>query len=160
MPKVVHSHSYPLDYEEYVNKYSEEYGIDRYLVYAFIKVESGFDKDAVSSQDAIGLTQITEETFLWLKNRLEPGSETQYEDLFDPETSIKYGCYYISRCLDRYSGDISTRAAAYHSGWGTVDLLLEEYGTDTLEEFPYVQMNNYVKKINHAYQAYLDKYNQ
>ena len=160
LPKVVHSHSYPLDYEEYVTKYADEFGIDKYLVFAFINVESGFDKDAVSSQNAIGLTQITEETFVWLKNRLEPGSETVFEDLFDPETSIKYGAYYISRCMDRYSQDVSTRAAAYHSGWTTVDILLEEYGTETLQQFPYTQMNNYVKKINNAYKAYLDKYNR
>ena len=49
-------------------------------------------------------------------------------------------------------------AAAYHSGWGTVDALLqmEEHSADgeTLQGFPYNQMNHYVKKITSCYARY------
>ena len=147
---------YPKKYTDIIEQYSSEYGLEQNLLYAVVCTESGFDKDAVSSAGAIGLTQITEETYDWIKWKL--GDEGQFSDLFDPETSIRYGTYYIYRCMDRYSGDISTRAAAYHSGWGLVDDLLSNAGRETLTEYPYAQMNNYVKKINNAYQAYLDKY--
>ena len=44
----------------------------------------------------------------------------------------------------------ATAAAAYHSGWGTVDALLqkEEHSEDglTLSGFPYNQMHHYVEK--------------
>ncbi len=152
--------THPIEYADFVEKYSDEYGVDKYLVYALISVESSYRTDAVSDAGAIGLTQITEETFRWLKMNLEPNSDTQFADLYDPEVSIRYGTYYIHRCMERYDNDVSTRAAAYHSGWGLVDSLLAERGENTLTEFPYSRMNNYVKKINNAYSAYLYKYSE
>ena len=152
------SAKYPLKYSEYVEQYSEQFGIDPYLLYSFIKTESSFEPDAVSSAGAIGLTQITEETFSWIKMTLCPKEAIVFYDLYKPEISIRFGAYYISRCLERYGGSIDTAAAAYHSGWGTVDRLLNEQGTETLVDFPYEQMKNYVYKINKAYTSYQEIY--
>lgn len=149
---------YPQKYSEIVEKYSQEFEIDKYLLYAFIKTESSFDPKAESNAGAIGLTQITEETFEWIKLKLCPGEDLVFEDLYDPETSIRFGAYYISRCLERYQNHIDTAAAAYHSGWGTVDNLLSENEGEVLTEFPYSQMNNYVYKINKSYNAYKQLY--
>ena len=75
-----------------------------------------------------------------------------------PDTAIRCGCYYLHLCMVRYKGDVSTAAAAYHSGWGTVDQLLqiEEHSADgeTLQGFPYNQMHHYVNKITACYQTY------
>lgn len=149
---------YPVKYEGLVKKYAKEFDIDEYLLYAFIKTESGFDPKAVSDAGAIGLTQITEETFSWIKLKLCPKAEIEFEDLYDPETSIRFGAYYISRSLERYSYSVDTAAAAYHSGWGTVDKLLLEQNSDVLTDFPYTQMHNYVYKINRAYKNYQEIY--
>ena len=35
--------AYPLKYTEYVEEYSQEFGVDKYLIYAMIKTESSFD---------------------------------------------------------------------------------------------------------------------
>ncbi len=150
--------SHPLEYSEFVQQYAEEFDIDPYLLYAFIKTESSFKPDAVSSAGAIGLTQITEETFSWIKLMLCPKEDIVFEDLYKPEVAIRFGAYYISRCMDRYHHSVDTAAAAYHSGWGTVDKLLKEQGTDVLVEFPYTQMSNYVYKINKAYKSYQEIY--
>lgn len=149
---------YPLKYMNSVEKYAEEFELDKYLLLAFIKTESGFNPNAVSHADAIGLTQITEETFEWIKLKMCPYEDFVFEDLFDPDTSIRFGAYYISRCMQRYNGDIDTAAAAYHSGWGTVDGLLGDDENGMLTEFPFEQMENYVYKINKAYNAYLELY--
>ena len=150
--------THPLEYSEYVEQYAEEFGIDPYLLYAFIKTESSFKPDAVSSAGAIGLTQITEETFYWIKLMLCPREDIVFEDLYNPETSIRFGAYYISRCMERYNNSVETAAAAYHSGWGTVDKLLREQESEILVEFPYTQMSNYVYKINKAYTSYQEIY--
>ena len=149
---------YPLKYMDSVEKYSEEYGVDKYLLLSLIKTESGFDPDATSNVGAIGLTQVTEITFDWLKSKIKPENDCVFEDLYDADTSIRFGAYYLSRCLERYSNDVDTAMAAYHSGWGTVDGLLEENETEILTEFPYPQMANYVYKINKAYNAYYELY--
>jgi soluble lytic murein transglycosylase len=104
------------------------------------------------------LMQMTEETFLWMRSKIAPEEPLTFADLYDPDTAIRFGCYYLHLCMVRYKGDVSTAAAAYHSGWGTVDQLLqmEEHSADgeTLQGFPYNQMHHYVNKITACYQTY------
>lgn len=139
-------------------KWAADYELDPLLVYAFIRTESGFDPQATSSVDARGLMQMTEETFLWMRSKIAPEEPLTFADLYDPDTAIRFGCYYLHLCMVRYKGDVSTAAAAYHSGWGTVDQLLqiEEHSADgeTLQGFPYNQMHHYVNKITACYQTY------
>ncbi|MGN0578237.1 MAG: lytic transglycosylase domain-containing protein, partial [Ruminiclostridium sp.] len=106
--------THPLKYSGYVEKYSEEYGVDKFLLYSVIKTESGFDTKAVSNVGARGLMQIMEETFDWIKYRLDD-DETVYDDMFEAEANIRYGAYLIDYLVD-YFGDVDAAAAAYHSG--------------------------------------------
>lgn len=149
---------YPRKYSRQVEQWAAEYELDPLLVYAFIRTESGFDPAATSSVEARGLMQMTEETFIWLRSKIAPDEGLLFANLYDPETSIRFGCYYLHLCMERYNGDVATVAAAYHSGWGTVDALLqmEEHSADgeTLQGFPYNQMNHYVKKITSCYARY------
>ncbi len=149
---------YPIKYQESVEKYAALYDLDPLLLYSFIKTESSFNPEACSHVDARGLMQITEVTFDWIKPKVAAEESVVFDDLYDPDTCIRFGSYYISRSLARYEGDIATAAAAYHSGWGTVDKLLKDpaYSNDgkTLDVFPYNQMNHYVAKITHAYHKY------
>lgn len=144
---------YPRAYRDIVSFYAEEYGLPENLVYSLIKTESGFSPGVVSSKGARGLTQITEETFLWLKGKLDPDMSLDHSSLNQPELSIRYGAFFLSLCMERYGRDIPTAAAAYHSGWGTVDSLLEN-SSRTLTAFPYEQMNRYVRKIINAMRWY------
>ena len=149
---------YPRKYEALVERWADTYDLDPLLVDAFIRTESGFDPQATSTVDARGLMQMTEETFIWLRSKIAPDEGLLFANLYDPETSIRFGCYYLHLCMERYNGDVATAAAAYHSGWGTVDALLqmEEHSADgeTLQGFPYSQMNHYVKKITSCYAEY------
>ena len=53
---------YKQEYSEYVNKYAEKYEIDPMWIYAIIKVESNFNKDATSGSGAKGLMQLMDNT--------------------------------------------------------------------------------------------------
>ena len=149
---------YPRKYPELVEQWAETYDLDPLLVDAFIRTESGFDPSATSAVGARGLMQMTEETFLWMRSKIASEEPLTFADLYDPDTAIRFGCYYLHLCMVRYKGDVSTAAAAYHSGWGTVDQLLqiEEHSADgeTLQGFPYNQMHHYVNKITACYQTY------
>lgn len=153
---------YPRKYEALVDQWAETYDLDPLLVDAFIRTESGFDPQATSTVDARGLMQMTEETFIWLRSKIAPDEDLTFDDLYDPAVSIRFGCYYLHLCMERYGGDVATAAAAYHSGWGTVDNLLrmEEHSSDgqTLKGFPYNQMHHYVEKITAGYAAYTRLY--
>ena len=153
---------YPLHYQEYVEYYAGKYGIDPMILYAFIRTESNFDPNVDSNADARGLMQITEVTFDWIKTKIAPTEDLTFDDLYDPETNIRFGTYFVCYCLKKYDNHLATAAAAYHNGLGAVDALLTEtqYSTDgvTLEHYPYPQMRQYVKKITESYQHYSEIY--
>lgn len=154
---------YPLHYQECVEYYAGKYGIDPMILYAFIRTESNFDPNVDSNADARGLMQITEVTFDWIKTKIAPTEDLTFDDLYDPETNIRFGTYFVCYCLKKYDNHLATAAAAYHNGLGAVDALLTEtqYSTDgvTLEHYPYPQMRQYVKKITESYQRYSEIYN-
>lgn len=153
---------YPLRYQEYVEYYAGKYAIDPMILYAFIRTESNFDPDVDSNAGARGLMQITEVTFDWIKTKIAPTEDLTFDDLYDPETNIRFGTFFISYCLKKYNNHLATAAAAYHNGVGAVDTLLaeEQYSTDgiTLDHYPYPQMRQYVKKITESYQRYSEIY--
>ncbi|MBE6652110.1 MAG: lytic transglycosylase domain-containing protein [Ruminococcaceae bacterium] len=148
--------SYPQNYAEYVETYTEAYGVPESLVYAVIRTESGFDSGVVSSAGAVGLMQLMPDTFTWLTNEilfdhLESGM------LYDPETNIKYGTYYLSRLYDRY-GDWELALAAYNGGPGNVDEWLADPaysdGEGGLSKIPFRETRRYVKKVTDAREVY------
>lgn len=153
---------YPRKYSEFVQYYADKYTIDPLLLYSFIRTESNFNPDVDSDAGARGLMQITEVTFEWIKSKIAPNETLTFEDLYDPETNIRFGSYFVAYCLRQYDGDIATAAAAYHSGLGTVNELLsqQEYSRDgrVLSDFPYRNMRQYVHKITHSYQRYQEIY--
>ncbi len=153
---------HPLTYSDFVEKYAEENGVDKYLIYAVIKTESGFNPEAVSYVGARGLMQIMEETFDWIKYRLKDEASV-YNDMYKVEDNIRYGSYLIGYNL-RYFENQTCAVAAYHAGVGSVSSWLEDdrYTSDgkTLKEIPISDTNHYVNKIDKAYSMYKELYEE
>ena len=152
----------PAEYKVFVREYSEKYRVPENLVYAVIKTESKFDSTAESSVGALGLMQMMPDTFTWLTNdRL--GDRFSVGMLYDPETNIKYGVYYLSWLYDRYT-DWDKALAAYNAGHGNVDKWLEDpavtdLASGTLQNIPFKETREYVKKVNKALEKYESLYN-
>ena len=87
MPYWFKSESYPTEYEDIVERYSDEFGIDKEFVFAVIRTESNFNPDAVSEAGAIGLMQIIEDSFDWVSKKLGH-DDLKFDDMFSPEYSI------------------------------------------------------------------------
>lgn len=157
--KEVCEYLYPKKYSEYVEYYAQQYKISETLLYAVIHTESGFDPVSVSSADARGLTQITEDTFDWLV--MKTGEEYTFDDLFTPEVSIKYGAYFLSVLQNEYA-ITETVVAAYHAGMGNVSSWLEndEYSDDgmNLKKIPISDTAHYVSKVMSAMDNYYKIY--
>lgn len=154
----------PDEYREFVEKYAHEYGVSEELIYSVIKTESSFNPSAVSGKGAIGLMQMMPATFEWLTNDIL----REYFDrgmLYDPETNIKYGTYYLSRLYNRF-GDWNTALAAYNGGEGNVSNWLSDpkYSDDgkklKIDKIPneFAETENYVKKVNKALKKYAELY--
>lgn len=150
---------YPKKYSEYVEKYATEYEIDEYLLYSVIRTESGFDYLAVSNVGARGLTQITEDTFEWLLTKTD--DDYEFDDLFEPEISIKYSALFLSILQNEY-GVTETVIAAYHAGMGNVSSWLNDsrYSTDGqhLKTTPISDTNHYISKVISAMDNYYKIY--
>lgn len=150
---------YPQQYSEFVTKYSGEYGVPEYVIYATIKTESDFDSGAKSEAGALGLMQIMPDTFDWLVSLTQEGYETGM--LYDPETNIKYGTYYLSYLYLKYA-DWETVFAAYNAGPTNVDSWLEDPecsdGDGGLKDIPIKETEKYVKKMTSATQTYQKLY--
>ncbi len=152
---------YPAKYSEYVETAAAENGIDKYLIYAIIKTESNFNENAESDVGARGLMQIMEDSFEWVKFRMDDNRDICYDDMFVPEYNIEYGSYLIKLLYEEYK-DVPTALAAYHSGRGNVSEWLAdpEYSSDgkTLDDMPEGKTKHYVKKVMTAYEGYTDLY--
>ncbi|MCL5406991.1 MAG: lytic transglycosylase domain-containing protein [Patescibacteria group bacterium] len=108
---------YPLDYKDSIKKYSEERGLRPNFVAAVIYTESRFNPKSVSSVGAVGLMQIMPGTADSIASEI--GEKTG--DLTDPETSIKYGTWYLKGLSDKYGGNTDLICAAYNAGVGRAD---------------------------------------
>lgn len=154
---------YPKSYEEFVSIYSDEYGVDENLVFAVIKAESNFQEDAVSHKDALGLMQIMKETAedVARKYNIEIDFNNSEKEILNVQNNIKIGTKYLAVLLEKYKNK-EVAVAAYNAGIGTVDNWIEKGiiksdGSD-IENIPYKETNNYVRKILRNYKIYQDLY--
>ncbi len=152
---------YPLKYKEYVYRYSYQNGIDPYLVFAIIKAESNFDPNATSPKNARGLMQITDKTGLWGADKLKIENFSN-QSLYDPETNITIGCWYISRLMREFGGDVDLVITAYNGGSGNVNEWLKNreysYTGDTLDRIPFKETTVYLKRVKNFYISYKELY--
>jgi soluble lytic murein transglycosylase-like protein len=122
-------------YEAIIRKVAARHGLEPKLVSAVIRVESCYDRRAVSRSGARGLMQ------------LMPGTarDLGVHDSFDPEQNIDGGVRYLARMLARFDQDVRLGLAAYNAG------------PETVEAFqgvpPFPDTVSYVKRILKHYQT-------
>lgn len=163
---------YPLKYKEYVFKYSSLYeNLDPFLVFSVIKAESGFNPNATSHKNARGLMQITDDTSIWIAEKMKI-ENFKTENLYDPETNIKMGCWYLNNLMEEFMYEDGVYVseeerkklvlAAYNAGRGNVALWLKDKKFSssgrTLEVIPFKETEMYVKKVQNYYRAYQKLY--
>ena len=147
-------------YHELIKKYAVEYGISPSFLSAIIKCESSFDARAVSRVNARGLMQIMPDTGTWLASRLNL-KNYQPDALFDPETNIRFGAFYLSYLSDMFAGSPVMVASAYHAGANNVKHWAlnraEDRKTITLDLIPMDDTRSYVRKVMDAYAIYYEQ---
>lgn len=154
---------YPREYDNFVVLYAQEFQVDENLIYAIIKAESNFNPEAVSGKSAKGLMQLVDDTALDIAKQLGIDMEEEeiIQKLNDVDFNIRLGTKYISMLIEKYE-NISLALTAYNAGIGTVDTWIEkgtiqEDGSD-VENIPYKETNQYVRKILRDYKIYQDLY--
>ena len=158
----IDENEHPQLYAEYVSRYATEYNVPEYIIYAVIKVESGFDPGAKSSAGALGLMQMMPDTFTWLTGDEHLGEHLDFGALTQPEVSIRYGTYYLRYLHTKFDHRWDTVFAAYHGWEGNVSKWLADPDcTDedgVLTYIPIAQTRSYVSKVNDAVKVYQTLY--
>jgi soluble lytic murein transglycosylase len=114
------------------------YAVPERLIWAVIKVESGFDPRAVSRRGARGLMQLMPETAAILGVR----------DPFDPRQNIDGGTRHLRAMMVRFRYDLRLAVAAYNAGEKPV----AAYGGVP----PYPETRQYVTQVLRFYDAPLE----
>ena len=149
--------AYPIKYNGYVEKYSMQYDVDPYFVYAVIRTESDFHKTATSSIGARGLMQVTSDTFDWIKGRLGDNDIT-FDSMYDAETAVKYGVYLLSY-LKQQLGNEQNVLCGYHAGVNRAkgwlsDSEISKDGEIIVSNIPFDDTRAYVEKVTKTYNIY------
>ncbi|MCL1804830.1 MAG: lytic transglycosylase domain-containing protein [Clostridiales bacterium] len=134
-----------------------ELGEELPLVLAVIQVESRFRENAVSPRGAVGLMQVMPDTAGWVAEQW--GLEGYTEDkLLQREWNLTIGMTYLRYLRQQFPESLAQALAAYNAGpsrvrsWQSAG---EWDGSESrLEDVPYPETKNYVRRVLKAYASY------
>ena len=123
----------PDGYAQMIADASVQHDVPEGLIWAVIRVESGFDPNAVSRRGAGGLMQLMPETAAVLGVR----------NVFDPWENIQAGTRHLRAMMERFPRDVRLAVAAYNAGEKAVAAFR---GVP-----PYRETRNYVTRVMRFY---------
>ena len=129
-------------FDPIIAEVAARYQMDRALVKAVIKAESGFEPRAVSPKGARGLMQLMPQTAMLHGVR----------HIHEPSENIEGGVQHLRMLLDRYNNNVPLALAAYNAGEGAVDQ------AGGIPAFP--ETRDYVWRVLQFRQQYLQQYLQ
>lgn len=149
---------YPVMYYDELSSAVDKAGTVLPLMLALTREESFFNPNAMSPVGAKGLMQLMSVTASDIAARKSFG----HYDLFDPEQNLLLGNYYYAFIKSQLNGLDVSSIAAYNGGTGAVNQWkqsLNYHDTDSfIEQIPYPETKNYVKKVLRSYWNYIRIY--
>ena len=149
---------YPRPYWESIVRYSNEYGVDPYLVVALMREESLFNSQARSKTGALGLMQIMPSTGQGIAKGLRMEWDGP-EMLLVPQTNIRFGIYYISSLKKRFNNNPILMLSGYNAGPNATRKWLDKSPSDVdmdifVANIPYSETHYYVTRVLKSYWIY------
>lgn len=152
---------YMWPYQGEILEYSDKNKIDPFLVAAVIKNESNFDRKAVSGVGAIGLMQIMPDTGEWIAKQMGI-KKFDVQDLYSANVNIRLGCWYLGELEYEFQRNWVLMMIAYNAGRGNTKAWMQEsawdYDFNRIEDIPYSDTREYVKKVLHDRDEYYKLY--
>ena len=139
---------YPRPFAAIVADASKQTRVPDDFLFAIMRQESLFRKDAVSRADARGLMQMQPATATAVAHRWHLPVPSR-DGLFDPTVAVQLGALYVRELLDRH-GQLALALAAYNAGPTSVARWLPPNSMDAdiwIENIPYTETRSYVQHI-------------
>jgi len=155
-PRSVRRGLAPRPFDRLVAQAAAELGVPRDLLYAVMRQESRFDREAASPAAARGLMQLTLPAAGEAARELneEPPA---YAELYDPARSIRLGARTLRSLLDRFGGDAALGSSGYNAGAGQTVLWSggsERPAEALLAAISYAETRTYVRRVLANRRAY------
>jgi soluble lytic murein transglycosylase len=137
------------------------YAVDRALLFAVMRQESGFNPNAMSQVGAVGLMQLMPQTATLVSGEKKP-------NLRDPKVSISIGQKYIADLLkmDTVGNNLFMLAAAYNAGPGNLQKWKSSsrYSDDDpllfIENLPSRETRLFIERVMANYWIYQNRLGQ
>lgn len=152
---------YPIHYYDVIKDNALDWNNDPVIILSIIREESYFNPEIRSVVGASGLMQLMPGTAREAAN-MAGISFIGENMLFDPEINIKLGNIYYSRLRRTLANKDILAVLAYNGGIGSVSRWSESLDyvdvDDFVEQIPYPETQNYLKKVYRSYWNYLRVY--
>ncbi len=150
---------FPVVYEDIINKYTFEFEQSPYLFMSLVREESHFNKYAKSSVGALGLGQVMLDTAKFIEKK-----PLTKENLLDEEENIKIAVKYFDYLTQFFKKNDYLAILSYNAGPGNINKWLNDSNIKSdevdifVENIPYLETKNYIKKILSSYWVYINLY--
>jgi soluble lytic murein transglycosylase len=142
--------------------------VDRCMVYAIVRTESGFDQRDMSSAKAVGLMQVTPVAGRDTAKRF--GVSYDWKRLIsDPVYNTQMGAAEVTALLKDYRGSFVLTFAGYNAGRGRVEQWMAQHGdprdpkidaVDWVERIPFAETRNYVQRVIENLEVYRGRFGE
>ena len=144
---------YPMNYNNEIFNAAQSYNNNIALMFALTREESAFNPNAGSSVGAMGLMQLMPETAYEVY-----GYTFDKSKLFEPDFNIKLGNMYYSSLRKQLNNMDISAVASYNGGIGSLyrwkTNLIYSDTDEFIEQIPYEETRDYVKKVFRSYWNY------
>lgn len=153
---------YPVIYYDDIKHFANMTGNNAPLMLSLVREESYFDPHAKSVVGAAGLMQLMPSTASEINSKFKLGVNTGM--LFNPYANVKLGNYYYAFLRNNLQNYDISAVAAYNGGIGSIQRwkssLIYNDTDEFVEQIPYPETKNYVKKVFSSYWNYIRIYTE
>ena len=146
-------------WQDEIEYYAAQNNLQPAFVMAIIRNESSFRTNAESNVGARGLMQMMPDTAEWIAGKLDDDAYT-FDSMWDGETNIRYGCWYLGYLTRLFRGDAELVSGAYHAGQSTITQWLSDPQKSSdgvtldLEKLSDGPTKQYIGRVTQAYGIY------
>ncbi len=149
--------AYPMAFGGNVRGAVADKQIPQLLLQALVREESAFQTEVKSWAGAMGLSQLMWATAKDTARKMGIKGLTK-ADLGDPDTNLAIGAQYLQFMSNHFQGNLPCAVGSYNAGPGAMGRWLDARSGYPLDEFveevPYNETRNYIKRVYESYQIY------
>jgi len=141
---------FPLRHQQLVEAQAQQHRLDKSWIFAVIRQESAFMRDARSHAGAMGLMQLMPSTARDVAQRYLKQKPPSKYGLLKADKNIELGSAYLRQLLDRLEGSPVLATAAYNAGPHRVNKWLPPQDLDAdiwVDLVPFNETRRYIRSV-------------